>query len=188
MSLQEAKTVAVLVGSERRASLSRKIANAVVTLAPIGLEFEVVGLGDLPIYNQDLDDDGKTPIPWAIFRDRMKSFDAVLFVTPEHNRSVPALLKNALDVGSRPRGQSVWLGKPAAIISISPGAIGGFGASHHLRQILAGLRVPTLSHPEVYLSNVTSLLDDQGNLVNDDTRKFLTTFMEAFDDWIARNA
>lgn len=181
-------TIAVIVGSQRKASFSRKIAQAAVDLSPKGLSFEFLDLGNLPIYNQDLDDEGATPATWTAFRDKVRGFDALLFVTPEHNRSVPALLKNALDIASRPRGRNVWLGKPGGVISISMGAIGGFGANHHLRQVLTAVGIPTLAHPEAYIGNVAALLDEHGKLINDGTRRFLTTFMEAFDDWIARNA
>jgi len=111
----------------------------------------------------------------------------VLFVTPEYNRSVPAALKNALDVGSRPYGQSVWNGLPGAVVSVSPGAIGGFGANHHLRQSLVFLNVPTLQQPEAYIGGVAKLLDEAGNLTHDDTRAFLEKFLQAFGAWIEAN-
>jgi len=118
------------------------------------------------------------------FRDRMRTADAVLFATPEYNRSVPAVLKNAIDVGSRPYGKSVFAGKPAAVASVSPGSLGAFGANHHLRQSLVFLDMPTLQQPEVYLGGVADLVDAQGNITNDGTREFLTKFMAAFARWI----
>ena len=108
-------------------------------------------------------------------------------VTPEHNRSVPAALKNALDVGSRPYGQSAWNGKPGAVVSASPGAIGGFGANHHLRQSLVFLNVPTMAQPEAYIGSADKLFDESGKLINDGTRKFMQQFMQAFSAWITAN-
>lgn len=180
-------SVAVFVGSLRKASFNRKVANILADLAGDKLRFEVIEIGNLPLYNQDLDDEGNTPAEWTAFREKVKPFDAVLFVTPEYNRSVPAVLKNALDVGSRPYGQSVWDGKPGAVVSVSPGAIGGFGANHHLRQSLVFLNVLTLQQPEAYLGAISKVLDDDGNLTNEDTRAFLGKFVNAFADWVATN-
>jgi chromate reductase len=135
--------VCVLVGSLRKASFSGMLANALMAVAPSSMDLEVVEIGQLPFYNQDLERlIDSPPAPWAAFRQRVKAADAVLFVTPEYNRSVPAVLKNALDVGSRPYGSSVWDCKPGAIVSSSPGAIGAFGANHHLRQSLVFLNDP----------------------------------------------
>jgi chromate reductase len=175
--------VCVLVGSLRKASFSRMLANALISLAPSSLQLDIVEIGQLPFYNQDLETD-PPPAPWATFRQRVKAADAVLFVTPEYNRSVPAVLKNALDVGSRPYGSSVWDRKPGAVVSSSPGAIGGFGANHHLRQSLVFLNVPTMQQPEAYLSHVDKLFDEQGKFAGDGTRKFLQDFMQAFAKWI----
>ncbi len=181
------RDVAVVVGSLRRESFTRKIAHAIAQLAPAALALERVEIGGLPLYNQD--DDGPTPpAPWTAFRDRIRRADAVLFATPEYNRSVPGLLKNALDVGSRPYGQSVWAGKPAAIVSVSPGAMGAFGANHHLRQSLVFLDVPTMQQPEAYIGGVTQLLDASGTLTSDGTKEFLRKFAAAFADWIERTA
>jgi chromate reductase len=137
----------------------------------------------LPFYNQDLETD-PPPVPWTAFRQRVKAADAVLFVTPEYNRSVPAVLKNALDVGSRPYGSSVWDRKPGAVVSGSPGAIGAFGANHHLRQSLVFLNVPTMQQPEAYVGHADKLFDEHGKLVSDGTRKFLQEFMQAFANWV----
>ena len=139
------KKIAVFVGSLRKESFNRKMAKALIGLAPESLQLEIVEIGGLPLYDQDLDDEGRPPSAWTAFREQVKSFDGFLFVTPEYNRSVPAVLKNALDVGSRPYGKSIWGGKPGAVMSVSPGAIGGFGANHHLRQSLVFLNVPTCS-------------------------------------------
>jgi chromate reductase len=158
------------------------IAKAMCGLAQ-GLECEIVEIGDLPLYNEDLEA-GSPPAQWEEFRKRIRSADAVLFVTPEYNRSVPAGLKNAIDVGSRPYGQSVWGGKPGAVVSAAPGAIGGFGANHHLRQSLVFLDMPALQQPEAYVGGVAGMVDAQGNLTNAETREFLRKFMEAFARWI----
>ncbi len=124
---------------------------------------------------------------WTEFRERVSKFDGVLFVTPEYNRSVPAALKNALDVGSRPYGKSVWGGKPGAVMSVSPGAIGGFGAHHHLRQSLVSLNVPAMQQPEAYIGNVSNLFDESGKLTSDSFRELATKFMQAFAAWVGTN-
>ena len=177
--------VAVLVGSLRKDSFNRKVANALIQLAPAGLNLSIVEIGQLPIYNQDYDD--KPMTEWTAFRERIRVADAVLFVTPEHNRSVPAALKNAIDVGSRPYGKSAWSGKPGAVVSASPGAIGGFGANHHLRQSLVFLNIPTMPQPEAYIGGADKLFDTTGVLTNEGTRKFLQSFMKAYATWITLN-
>jgi chromate reductase len=178
--------VAVLVGSLRKDSLNLRLANALVVLAPDTLNLEVVQIGDLPLYNPDLDDD-RPPAPWMRFRDGIRDVDAILFVTPEYNRSIPASLKNALDVGSRPMGKSVWDGKPAAIATGSPGGIGGFGANHILRQSLVFLNVPAMQQPEAYIGGLGGLFDDEGKIAKPETKTFLTKFMKAYASWVARN-
>ena len=178
-----ARNVAVLVGSLRKESYSRKLALALTGLAPQSLSFSIVEIGGLPLYNQDLD--GEPPTPWRDFRAKIKAAEAVLFVTPEYNRSVPGVLKNAIDVGSRPYGQSVFDKKPAAVISNSPGAVGAFGANHHLRQSLVFLNMPTLQQPEAYIGHVDKLFDAQGGIADEGTRKFLHGILTAFEAWIA---
>ena len=175
--------VCVLVGSLRRASFSRMLANTLISLAPSAMKLDIVEIGQLPLYNEDLETD-PPPAQWTAFRQHVKAADAVLFVTPEYNRSVPAALKNALDVGSRPYGSSVWDRKPGAVVSSSPGAIGGFGANHHLRQSLVFLNVPTMQQPEAYVSHVNNLFDEHGKLVSDGTGKFLQQLMQAFAKWV----
>ena len=174
--------VAVLIGSLRRDSFSRKTAHAIAALAPANLQFEQIPIGELPLYNQDLETQ-TPPAAWVEFRRKVAAADAVLFITPAYNRSVPAVLKNAIDVGSRPYGQSVFDGKPGAVVSVSIGAIGGFGANHHLRQSLAFLNVPVLQQ-EAYIGNAGSLFDEEGRLQNEGTGKFLQTFATAFGKWI----
>jgi len=181
------KDVAVLVGSLRKDSFNRKVANALATLAPSSLKLEIIEIGQLPHYNQDDDVPGKVPPAWEAFRERLKRAEAVLFVTPEYNRSVPGVLKNAIDVGSRPYGQSVWDGKPGAVISVSPGAIGAYGANHHLRQSMVFLNVPMMQQPEAYVGGAANLFDDKGNISNASTREFLGKFMQAFATWVERN-
>jgi chromate reductase len=176
--------IAVIVGSLRKDSLNRRAARALSHLAPKGIRLEIVEIGGLPLYDPDLDDEGRVPEAWKAFRDKMKAFDAVLFVTPEYNRSVPGALKNAIDVGSRPYGQSVWDGKPAAVMSVSPSAIGGFGANHHLRQSLVFLNMPVLQQPEAYVGNAATLFLADGGLATKETREFFTTFVTAFASWI----
>ncbi len=175
--------VAVLVGSLRNGAFSRYIALALKEIAAPRLDPRIVEIGDLPLYNPDLE--GETPpAAWTRFRDEIAGSDAVLFVTPEYNRSIPGGLKNALDVGSRPYGKSVWNAKPAAIISVSPGLLGAFGANHHLRQPLVFLNVPVLQQPEAYISKVGDLLDSEGKLTSESTREFLAVFSGKFADWI----
>lgn len=177
--------VAVIVGSIRKDSINRKVATALAELAPAGLKLGIVEIGLLPLYNPD--HDGEPPAETTAFRDRIRAADAVLFVTPEHNRSVPAALKNAIDIGSRPYGQSAWSGKPGAVVSASPGGIGGFGANHHLRQSLVFLNVAAMAQPEAYIGGADKLFDPNGKLSNDGTRKFLQAFMQAYEAWIMAN-
>ncbi|WP_347929902.1 NAD(P)H-dependent oxidoreductase [Pseudomonas helvetica] len=174
-------TIAVLVGSLRKQSINRKVALALAELAPANLRLNIVEIGDLPLYNEDID--VTPPAAYSTFRQQVSSSDAVLFVTPEYNRSVPAPLKNAIDVGSRPYGKSVWGGKPGAVISASPGAIGGFGANHHLRQSMVFLNVPCMQQPEAYLSNAGTAFDESGK-VSDSVRPFLQSFINAYAEWV----
>lgn len=176
--------VVALVGSLRRGSFTRRLVRALSTVAPAGLHLEIVSIGELPLYNQDLEE--KPPQAWVEFRDRVRRAGAVVFATPEYNRSVPGVLKNALDVGSRPYGKSVWNGKPAAVISDSPGAIGAFGANHHLRQSLVYLNMPTLAQPEAYIGGIDKSVDESGQFTNEETRKFCANFMSEFERWIQR--
>ncbi len=178
--------VAVLVGSLRKESFTRKVAKNVMKLFPEGFEPEIVPIGDLDLYNQDLDDYDAPAQSWTTFREKMKEFEAVLFVTPEYNRSVPGVLKNAIDVGSRPMADSIWKGKPAGIISNSPKNLSGFGANHHLRQSLVFLDMPVVQQPEVYLANIATLLDEDGNINNEGTISFLQTFVDKFIDLIKK--
>ena len=179
-------TVACLVGSLRRESFTRKVAHTLTTVAPASLAVRIEEIGGLPLYNPDLEA-ATPPAEWAGFRDRIRGVDAVLFATPEYNRSIPGALKNAIDIGSRPRETSAFRGKPAAVMSVSPGALGGFGAHHHLRQTLVFLDMPAMQQPEAYVGGVGKLFSPDGELINDGTRDFLTQFMSAFAEWIAHH-
>ena len=180
------RRVAVVVGSLRKDSFNRKLAKALVANAPPSLSLEIVEIGALPHYNQD--DDAAPPAPSVAFKQQIAAADAVLFVTPEYNRSVPGVLKNALDVGSRPYGKSAWSGKPAAVITLSPGAIGGFGANHHLRQSLVFLDMPVLQQPEAYIGGAGDMFDEAGAIKKPETKQFLDKFMAAFASWIEKTA
>ncbi len=177
--------VAVIVGSLRKGAFSRSIALALKELAAPRLDLEIVEIGDLPLYNQDLDE-GTPPAAWQTFRDEVSKADAVLFVTPEYNRSVPGALKNAIDVGSRPYGHSVWNEKPAAVVSISPGGMGAFGANHHLRQSLVFLNMPVMQQPEAYISKVGDALDANGKVSDQHVLGFLKTIADSFANWADR--
>ena len=179
------RNVAVLVGSLRKASYNHQMALALEQLAPEHLKLSIVEIRDLPLYDEDLEGPA-TPQPWVTFRQAMRGHEAVLFVTPEYNRSVPGGLKNAIDVGSRPYGQSIWSRKPCAVVTVSPGGIGGFGANHHLRQSLVFLDMPVLQQPEAYIGGAATLFAEDGSIASDGTRKFLTGLMTAFADLIER--
>jgi len=177
--------VAVLVGSLRKESFNRKLALQMMALAPASLTLEIVEIGDLPLFNQD--QENEPPTASAAFKAKIEAVDALLFATAEYNRSIPGVLKNALDVASRPYGKSAWNGKPGAVISASPGAAGGFGANHHLRQVLTALNVPTMPQPEAYIGGAAELFDEAGVIRKPDTRAFVEKFMTAFAVWIERN-
>ena len=170
--------VGIVIGSIRKNSFSKQLADNLAGLFPAGYETEFVEIAHLPLYSQDSDEN--PPESYMAFREKIKSLDAVLFVTPEHNRSIPAALKNALDIGSRPYGSNVWNGKPALIVSQSPGNLAGFGANHHLRQVLAFLNMPVVQQPEAYVGNVHELLGENGKITNPDTLKFLQSVIDAF--------
>lgn len=178
--------VGVVVGSLRRESMCRKLVHNVMRLSPASLRFEVVEIGDLPLYDEDLDD-GPAPLAWSRFRDQVRAVDALLFVTPEYNRSVPAPLKNAIDVGSAPHGANVFAGRPAGIISLSPGRLGAFGANHHLRQSLVFLDVPTMQQPEAYLGGSYEMFDDDGMLASESVQELLGVYLERFVLWTRRH-
>ncbi len=175
--------IGVLVGSLRAESFNLKTANAMISLAPDSLKLELVSIGELPLYNEDIDG-SNPPQEYISFREKIKGFDAFLFFTPEYNRSVPAVLKNAVDVGSRPYGQNAWDGKPAGVVSVSISSLGGFGANHHLRQSLVFVNMPAMQQPEAYIGNAQGLFDEQGNLNNEDTREFLKSYILAYEQLV----
>jgi chromate reductase, NAD(P)H dehydrogenase (quinone) len=178
--------IAVVVGSLRRESLNRRLANAIIRLAPPEFSFEQVRLDDLPLYNQD--DDGNQAAPVKRLKEEVSAAQGVLFVTPEYNRSIPGVLKNAIDHASRPYGQSAWSGKPAGVIGASGGGPGTSMAQQHLRNILAYLDMPTLGQPEAYIQVKEGFFDGAGNLANDSTRKFLQNWMDRYVAWVKRHA
>ncbi|MEJ1966847.1 MAG: NAD(P)H-dependent oxidoreductase [Gammaproteobacteria bacterium] len=178
-------TVGVIVGSLRKGAYTRLLASSLAELKPASWTLLDIGIGDLPLYNQDLETENP-PAAWTEFRSKAGGASALLIITPEYNRGMPGGLKNAFDVGSRPWGKSIWSGKPTAVMSMSPGPLGGMAAHQQVRHTLSVLNSPTLPGPEVYLHSVASLFDDAGKLTNADTRKIVTGFLAAFDTWIQR--
>jgi chromate reductase len=177
--------IAIVVGSLRKDSINRKIARSICALRDDNLDCGMVEIGDLPLYNQDYDALSEQPEAYTRFRQRIAAADGILFCTPEYNRGVPGVLKNAIDVGSRPYGESVWNTKPAAIVSASPGSIGGFGANHQLRQACVFLNMPVMQQPEAYLGHVTDdSFNDQGHLKEGGLKDVVEKLAHAFHDWV----
>lgn len=174
--------IAVVAGSLRRDSFNRQLAEALAAMAPPGLQLALVGIADLPLYDQDDDNDPAEPV--RRFKGAISAAQGVIFVTPEYNRSMPGVLKNALDHGSRPYGQSVWSGKPAGVLGISIGAMGTSMAQQHLRNVLAYLDMPTLGQPEVYLQNQPGLFAADGGIAIDGTKQFLQKWLEKYAEWV----
>ncbi|MEA3064135.1 MAG: hypothetical protein QOJ27_570 [Sphingomonadales bacterium] len=175
--------IAIVVGSLRKDSINRKVARSICAFAADRLECAIVEIGDLALYSQDHDSD--PPEPYARFREAIAGADGILFCTPEYNRGVPGVLKNAIDVGSRPYGQSAWDKKPAAIVSASPGGIGGFGANHQLRQVCVFLNMPVMQQPEAYLGHVTGeSFDAEGCLKEGPLKALILNLASAFADWV----
>ncbi len=178
--MSEVKNIAVIVGSLRKDSINRKVAQTLMGMAPASLNLEIVEIGHLPLYNQDFDAD--SPASYSDFRKKIASMDGVLFVTPEHNRSIPAAMKNAIDIGSRPYSKSVWNAKPGAVISASPSLQGGYGANHHLRQSLVCLNVYCMPNPETYLSQADKLFDPAGEVTQTGSA-LLKQFIDGYAEW-----
>jgi chromate reductase len=177
--------IAILVGSLRKESYNRKIARAMCAIRDDNLDCSMVEIGDLPLYNQEYDSAPQQPEQYVRFRDQVRSADGVLFVSPEYNRGIPGVLKNAIDVGSRPYGQSVFDKKPAAVVTASIGAIGGFGANHQIRQSCVFLNMPVMTQPEAYLGNVgDDAFDENGNLKDGGLKDVVTKVAHAFHDWV----
>lgn len=174
--------VAALVGSLRKESLNKKVAKNMIRLAPDNLEMEIVEIGHLPFYNEDLDTENP-PKEWADFRNKMKEYDGVFLFTPEYNRSISAVLKNAIDVGSRPYAKNVWKGKPTAVASVSPSSLGGTIANHTLRQSLVSLNMPVMQQPEIYIGNAHQLFDEDGKVV-EKSETFFSKVINAYANWV----
>ena len=179
-----AKKIAVLVGSLRKDSYNRKIANELIRLSQGNLEMEIVEIGNLPLYNEDLDQN--PPQEWTDFRAKVKASEGVLFVSPEYNRTLPGALKNAIDVGSRPYGSSVWQSKPGAVVTASPSSLGAFGANHNIRQAVVFLDVFMMAQPEAYIGNAAEIFKEDGTTVVEATEKFLKGFVEAYQKWVEK--
>jgi chromate reductase, NAD(P)H dehydrogenase (quinone) len=178
-----AKNIGVIVGSLRAGAYTRMLAQALPESAPATLRLHDIAIGELPLYNQDLETQSPPPA-WTRFRQQVLAADALLFVTPEYNRSIPGALKNALDVGSRPWGQSAWNAKRAGVISLTPGALGAMAANLHLRQVLYAVNITAMAYPEAYIPAAATLFDENGRLVKDDARAFLKEFLLAFAQWV----
>ena len=177
--------IAIIVGSLREGSLNRRVAKSICAIRGDNLDCSFVEIGDLPLYNQDYDSAPQQPEQYVRFRDAIRPVDGVLFVSPEYNRGMPGVLKNAIDVGSRPYGHSVWDKKPAAIVTASPGAIGGFGSNHQLRQSCVFLNMPVMQQPEAYLGHVNDAsFDESGCLKDGPLKDLVTTVAHAFHDWV----
>lgn len=180
------KTLGILVGSLRKESFSRKVALTLSEILTDSFDVKPIDLSGLCIFNQDFDDEDRTPQTWIEFRREVKSLDSVVFVTPEYNRCLPALLKNALDIGSRPPGQNVWNDKPGAIVGVSPGRLGALASVQAFKQPASYVGIHLMPLPEAYISNAASLFDEHGVLTDDATRKVLQHFASAFTQWVGR--
>ena len=177
--------IAIIVGSLRKDSINRKVARSICAIRGDNLDCAMIEIGDLPLYNQDYDALPEQPEQYVRFRDAIRSADGILFVSPEYNRGIPGVLKNAIDVGSRPYGQSVWDRKPAAIVTASPGSIGGFGSNHQIRQACVFLNMPVMQQPEAYLGHVSDdSFDESGCLKDGALKQLIEKLAHAFHDWV----
>jgi chromate reductase len=178
--------IVTIAGSLRKESYTLKVANALARLAPAALKLEVVTLHGLSFFNQDME--ATPPADWLAFREKLQKSNGVLFVTPEYNRSIPGVLKNAIDVGSRPYGKSSFLGKPTGIISNSPGPLGGVSAAKHLQNILPGISGPIMGQPETYLNGIGDAFNDKGELIKEPMHKLLQQYLEAFAAFVEKQS
>ncbi len=178
------KKIAVIVGSLRKESYNRKIAQEMIRLSEGKLEMKIVEIADLPLYTEDLDQN--PPEAWTCFREQIKGADGLLIVSPEYNRTIPGALKNAVDVGSRPYGSSVWPGKPGAVVTSSISSLGGLAANHHIRQAFVFVDVPLMQQPEAYIGNAAEIFKEDGKTLVADTEKFLSDFIDAFHQWVEK--
>jgi len=181
-----AYNIVTIVGSLRKESFTLKIANALAKLAPASLKLDVITLGGISFFNQDLE--ANPPADWIAFREKLQKSNGVLFVTPEYNRSISGVLKNAIDVGSRPYGKSSFLGKPTGIISNSPGPLGGVSAAKHLQNILPGISGPIMGQPETYLTGIGDAFNEKGELVKEAVQKVLHQYLEAFAAFVEKQS
>ena len=177
--------IVVIVGSLRKESFTLKIANALAKLAPPSLKLDVVTLNGISFFNQDLE--ATPPADWTAFRERIQKSDGVIFVTPEYNRAIPGVLKNAIDVASRPYGKSSFIGKPTGIVSNSPGPLGGVSAAKTLQNILPGITGPILGQPEIYLNGVGDAFDDKGELTKESLKTVLKQYIDAYATFVERH-
>src|SRR5215813_1501040 len=176
--------IVTIAGSLRKESFSLKVANALAKLAPASLKLDVTTLGGISFFNQDLE--ANPPADWLSFREKIQASNGVLFVTPEYNRAIPGVLKNAIDVASRPYGKSSFLGKPTGIISNSPGPLGGVNAAKHLQNVLPGISGPIMGQPETYLTAVGDAFNEKGELTKEPLQKVLQQFLEAFAAFVEK--
>jgi len=179
------KVIGILAGSLRRDSFSKKVARYLADLLAAQFEVKIIDIASIPMYNEDIDNDNDIPEEWLRLRQEVKELDAVLFVTPEYNRSVPAVLKNAMDVASRPMKENAWGGKPGAVVGVSPGKVGAFGANHHLRQSAACLNIYMMQQPEAYVSGIADAVDENG-VSDKGVQEFLQLFANAFTKWVQK--
>jgi chromate reductase len=177
-------TILVIVGSLRKQSFTLKIANALARLAPSTLKLDVITLHGISFYDQDIE--ATPPADWLAFREKIQKSDGILFVTPEYNRSIPGVLKNAIDVASRPPGKSSFLGKPIGLVGNAPGQLGGIAAIKHLQNILPGISGPILGQPEIYLNGIGDAFDEKGNLTKEPVQKLLQQYIDAYAAFVER--
>ena len=178
------KKVAIIVGSLRKESFNRKVANELIRLAPKGLDMEIVELKDLTFFNEDIENN--PPQEWLDFKDQIEKSDAVLFVSPEYNRTLPGVLKNAMEIGARPPKKNSWKGKPGAVVTVSPGAIGGMGSNQTIRIAASNIHISVMAQPEAYIGGIKDKLLEDGVTVNEKTEKFCVDFLEAFEKWVTQ--
>ena len=178
------KKVAVIIGSLRKESFNRKVANEMIRLAPNGLDLKIVEIKDLTFFSEDIEND--PPQSWIDFKKELEQNDAILFVSPEYNRTLPGVLKNAMEIGARPPKKNSWKEKPGAVVTVSPGAIGGLGANQTIREAAVSLNIPMMQQPEAYIGQIKDKLLEDGVTVNEKTEKFLTDFLLAFEKWVTK--
>ncbi len=179
------KQIAVLIGSLRKESYNRKIAHELIRLAPENLKLNIIEIGDLPFYNEDLEENA--PETWKTFRQKIQESQGVIIISPEYNRTIPAVLKNAIEVGSRPPKENSWTAKPGAVITASPGGIGGMGANHNIRQAGVSVNILMMAQPEAYIGNVNQLFEEDGKTLIEKTTTFLTKFLNSYENWLNKN-